>query len=229
MILDAYAINGNNMKFVYRIGMGDTKIIPDLDVEKFAVIIRSSKFYQKQPDVINDLWEKCKKPIYHLTSRTKCFGLGDKGITAYFSDNCTQEDSDRVTEWLKLKNVCAFHCRTFKSEVDGRIIYDTKLASIEQGDKDGVTIPAEEYKGYTFMISRGDYSRLFEQVNSNLALAKEYAANDNQVQMIENYIKSFTDGNLNLHKEGSRYTESHAIVDNDLLQNGYQNVALLFS
>lgn len=199
--------------------MGDTKIIPNLDVDQLETIIKSSKVYELESDKIDGLWNKCKKPIYHLTNRTKCFGLGDKGITTYFSDNCTQEDSDRVTEWLKLKSFCAFHCRTFKTEVDGRIIYDTKLASVEQGEKDGVTIAPEEYKGHTFTVTRGDYSRLFAQVNANLALAKEHAANDNQVKMIENYIKSFTDGNLNLHKEGSRYIDyfdkRKALVLND--------------
>lgn len=184
--------------------MGDTKIVPNLDVDQFEAVVKSSSVYKSQPDEITSLWEKCKKPIYYLTDRTKCYGLGDKGITAYFSDNCTQEDSDRVTEWLKLKNFCAYQCRTFKTEVDGHITYETKVASIEQGDKDGVTIPAEEYKGHTFKVTRGDYSRLFALVNSNLASAKDYAANDNQVQMIENYIKSYVDGNLNFHKEGSR-------------------------
>lgn len=184
--------------------MGDTKIIPNLDVKQFEKIIESSQLCRLQPAQIISLWAKCKNPIYRLTSRTKCFGLGDKGITAYFSDNCTQEDSDRVTEWLKHKGVCAYHCRTFKTEVDGRIIYDTKLASVEQGEKEGVTIPAEEYKGHTFKLTRGDYSQLFALVNANLALAKESAANDNQAQMIDNYIECFTDGNLDLHKEGSR-------------------------
>lgn len=183
--------------------MGDTKIVPNLDVEKFEVIVKSSRAFKSQTDV-SCLWSKCKVPIFHLTDRTKSLGLGDKGISTYFSDNCTDEDSDRVNEWLKLKKMDAYICRTFKTEVDGKKTYDIKLASVEQGDSDGITIPPEEYKGDTFGVSRGDYSRVLALVNSNLALAKKYAANENQVQMVDQYIKSFAEGSLGAHKEGSR-------------------------
>lgn len=186
------------------LGMGDTKFVPNLEADQFDVIIKSSRAFKTQTDVISKLWDKCKEPIYYLTDRTKSLGLYDKGITTYFSDNCTPEDSDRVNEWLKLKKLDAYICRTFKTEVNGRTTYDIKLASVEQGESDGITIPAEDYKGNTFVVTRGDYSRLLALVNTNLALAKKYAANDNQTQMIDQYIKSFAEGSLEAHKEGSR-------------------------
>lgn len=184
--------------------MGDTKFVPNLDVDKFEVIVKSSRAFKTQADVIERLWSKCKTPIFYLTDRTKSLGLADKGITTYFSDNCTKEDSDRVNEWLKLKKLEAYICRTFKTVVDGHSTYEIKLASAEHGEKDGLTIPPEEYKGNTFTVTRGDYSHLLAFVNSNLALAKKYAANDNEVQMIDQYIKSFGEGSLDAHKEGSR-------------------------
>lgn len=184
--------------------MGDTKFVPNLEVDKFEVIVKASQAYKLQSDVIENLWSKCKKPIFHLTKRTKCIGLGDKGITTYFSDNCTEEDSKRVTEWLKMKKILAYNCRTFKTENDGRITYEIKLASAEQGEKDGVTIQPEEYKGHTFVVTRGDYSPIIKLVNEYLKEAKTYAANDNQANMIDHYIKSFTVGNINEHKEASR-------------------------
>lgn len=186
-------------------GMGDTKFVPNLEADQFDVIIKSSRAFKTQTaNDFSNLWDKCKEPIFYLSDRTKSLGLSDKGITTYFSDNCTQEDSDRVNEWLKLKKLDAYICRTFKTETDGRITYDIKLASVEQGDSDGITIPAEEYKGNTFVVTRGDYSRLLALVNANLAIAKKYAANENQTQMIDQYIKSFAEGSLDAHKEGSR-------------------------
>lgn len=191
-------------KFFHQLGMGDTKFVPNLDTDQFDVIIKSSRAFKTQADIVSNLWNKCKEPIFYLNDRTKSLGLGDKGITTYFSDNCTSEDSDRVNEWLKLKKLDAYICRTFKTEVNGRTTYDIKLASVEQGESDGITIPAEEYKGNTFVVTRGDYSRLLALVNSNLAIAKKYAANNNQIQMIDQYIKSFAEGSLEAHKEGSR-------------------------
>lgn len=185
-------------------GMGDTKFVPNLDVDKFDLIIKSSRANKSEENVISNLWAKTKKPIFHLTDSTKSLGLKEKGITTYFSDNCTEEDSDRVNEWLKLKKLDAYICRTFKTEADGKVVYDIKLASVEKGESSGITIPAEEYKGNTFVVTRGDYSRLLALVNSNLSHAKKYAANDNQKQMIDQYIKSFAEGSLDAHKEGSR-------------------------
>lgn len=184
--------------------MGDTKFVPNLEVDQFEVIIKSSRTYKLQTDIIEELWSKCKKPIFYLTERTKSIGLGDKGITTYFSDNCTKEDSDRVTEWLKIKKIIAYNSRTFKTEQDGRITYEIKLSSAEQEEKDGITIQPEECKGFTFVVTRGDYSPIMKLINENLAEAKKYAANDNQTHMIEHFIKSFNDGNINEHKEGSR-------------------------
>lgn len=180
------------------------KFVPNLDVDQFEVIVKSSQAYKQQITVINDLWSKCKVPIFNLTERTKCIGLGGKGITTYFSENCTKDDSDRVTEWLQFKKIIAYNCRTFKTEVDGCIWYEIKLASAEKGEKDGVTISAEKFKGNMFVVTRGDYSPILQLVNTNLAEAKKYAANDNQTHMIQHYINSFSDGNLNEHKEGSR-------------------------
>jgi hypothetical protein len=34
--------------------------------------------------------------MYRLTERQKQLGLGKKGVTTYFSDNCDQEDAERV-------------------------------------------------------------------------------------------------------------------------------------
>lgn len=123
----------------------------------------------------------------------------------YFSENCNSEDSDRVKEWMKIKQIYGINCRTFKTTVDGRTTYDIKLASVDGGEKDGITMPLEEYKGNRFVVTRGDHSNVLAIVNSKLTKAQEYAANENQKQMIQYYIESFASGSLNAHKEASRY------------------------
>lgn len=184
--------------------MGDSKIIPNLDVDTFDVIVKSSHVFKSEPGVIGKLWVKCKGPIYNLTDRTKCIGLKDKGITTYFSENCTKDDSDRITEWLQLKKICAYNSRAFKTENNGHVTYEIKLASAEQGAKEGITVSPEEHLGYTYVVTRGDYSPVMALVTANLTKAKEYAANDNQVKMIEHYINSFAEGSTNEHKNGTR-------------------------
>lgn len=187
-------------------GMGDTKFVPNLEEETFGDIVTASKANQAQGDVIKELWTKCKGPIYSLTDDTKSLGLNGQGVTTYFSDNCTKEDSVLVNEWLKSKKIEGYICRTFKTVTElGQSTYEIKLASVEKGSQEGITLGAEEYKGAVFKITRGDYSKLLALVNKNLLEAAQHAANENQAKMIASYVKSFKEGSLDAHKDGSRF------------------------
>lgn len=185
-------------------GMGDTKFVPNIDADKFERILKLSKAYKSDAVAIEKLWSLTKSPIFLLSEQRNHLGFNPVGVTTYFSENCTKEDSDFVNEWLKLKKIEGYICRTFKTESNGKKTFDIKLASVEQGSKDGITIDAEEYKDATFKVTRGDYSELLALVNENLVQAKKYAANDNEKKMIEEYVRSFAEGDLEAHKEGSR-------------------------
>lgn len=56
-----------------------------------------------------------------------------------------------------------------------------------------------------FQITRGDYSPILKTVNSYLEKAKDEALNETEKFMLEKYIQHFNSGNLNDHKDGSRY------------------------
>lgn len=187
-------------------GMGDVKFVPNLDAAKFEIIVNLSKANQNQNDVIQNLWQKCKGPIFHLTDSTKNLGFYGQGVTTYFSDNCNQDDSTLVNEWLKSKKVEGYIARTFKEiDANGRLTYDIKVASVASGPKTGITWEPEEYKGATFKISRGDYSPWLTLVNESLRKALDYAANDNEKNALKEYVKSFSDGDLEAHKDATRY------------------------
>lgn len=186
-------------------GMGDSKFIPDLDEDKFHVIIAKSKAFADNSTAVENLWNRTKTSIYLLNERTKNLGLSDDGITTYFSGNCTEKDSGLVNEWMKLKKLEAYNCRTFKTIENGKTTFDIKFASVDVDGKTGLTIDKEDFQGNDFMVTRGDYSKLLAIVNENLELAKKYAANENQKKMIEEYIRSFKEGSLDAHKDGSRH------------------------
>lgn len=63
----------------------------------------------------------------------------------------------------------------------------------------------EKYKNAYFQVTRGDYSPLLNLVNESMNKAIEHAANDNERNMLKHYVNSFKEGDLNEHKEGSRY------------------------
>lgn len=186
--------------------MGDAKIVPNLEASVFEKIVQSSSAFTKQPDHIGKLWSRVKGPLFLLSPTTVSLGLGDHGVTTYFSDNCTKEDADLVNEWLKKVKLEAYNCRTFKTiNEKGDKAYDIKLASVESGPVE--EYPSEVFKGAHFKVTRGDYSSLLALVNSNLLNAQEESANDHQYDMLGAYTRSFKTGNLDFHKKGSRYFE----------------------
>ncbi|XP_026729416.1 dipeptidyl peptidase 3 isoform X1 [Trichoplusia ni] len=187
-------------------GFGDTKFIPNLPKSCFELIVTSSKAFEDDPQHMMKLWQQTENFIYSTAPRLTSLGLSDKGVTTYFSCNCTEEDSNLVNDWMKTKCFEAYICRTFKTTADdGLPLYTIHLASVETSPKPPLTMEPEKYKGAYFQVTRGDYSPLLKRVNENLVMAREYAANDNEKNMLEHYIKSFKEGDLAEHKEGSRF------------------------
>ena len=185
--------------------MGDSKIIPGLDETSFEKIVKCSKAYSALPEKINNIWNLSKNQIFSLNENNKALGLKGQGITTYFSSNCDKDDSDLVADWMKTKKFEAYICRTFKTIENEKTVYEIKLASVKTESDLTLTSTEEEFRGCLFKITRGDYSELLARVVDNLKAAKEFAANDNQKQMLENYVKSFIEGSLVAHKDGSRY------------------------
>jgi dipeptidyl-peptidase-3 len=50
-----------------------------------------------------------------LTDKEHTLGLGEKGVTKYFSSNCSNEDSDKVNRFFKEKNIEGYINRVIKT------------------------------------------------------------------------------------------------------------------
>ncbi|XP_008331494.1 dipeptidyl peptidase 3 isoform X2 [Cynoglossus semilaevis] len=199
-----YANMGNYKSF------GDTKFIPNLPKEKLETLIRASQAFQEQPAEMEALWNSCSCPLYSLEDRQKQLGLGDKGITTYFSGNCSLEDAELAQKFLDSKKLSAYNTRLFKRENGGKSCYEVRLASAVQKE---CAVEGEcesscgsfSFEDKEFSVKRGDYAPLMERVCCFLRQAETYAANENQRKMIQEYVRSFTLGSIDAHKEGSRY------------------------
>ncbi|XP_041099193.1 dipeptidyl peptidase 3 isoform X2 [Polyodon spathula] len=200
-----YANMGNYKSF------GDTKFIPNLPKEKLKALVWQSQAFRDNPSEMEALWSSCGDLMYSLEERQKQLGLGDKGITTYFSGNCGLEDAELTQKFLDSKNLSAYNTRLFmKVEADGKRCYEVRLASAV---KEAAAVDGEadnkcgsfEFEGATFRVLRGDYAPLMRKVAENLEKAASYAANENERRMLEEYSRSFTFGSIDAHKEGSRY------------------------
>uniref|UniRef100_A0A669E051 Dipeptidyl peptidase 3 n=1 Tax=Oreochromis niloticus TaxID=8128 RepID=A0A669E051_ORENI len=200
-----YANMGNYKSF------GDTKFIPNLPKDKLKALVWASQAFQEQPAEMEALWDSCSCLLYSLENRQKQLGLGDKGITTYFSGNCCLEDAELAQKFLDSKKLSAYNTRLFKKEDGGKTCYEVRLASAVQKGQTAVKKAKTKgkkcfsFEDKEFTVKRGDYSPIMEKVCYYLEKAQAYAANENQRKMLEEYTRSFTLGSIEAHKEGSRY------------------------
>ncbi|KAK2192933.1 hypothetical protein NP493_20g08016 [Ridgeia piscesae] len=193
---------------------GDTKFIPNVTKELLDKLITASAAGKADPEGIKSLWNHVADPMYSLEPREKQLGLGKEGTTTYFSSNCNLADAKAAQEFMTAKNLSAYNTRLFKSEENGNVTYEICLAAVKNSDSGSGDLPdlgVHQFtlKGssqpVTFKVTRGDYSPLMQHLAENLAKAKEYKANENEGQMLDEYVKCFTEGSITAHKEGSRY------------------------
>ena len=63
----------------------------------------------------------------------------------------------------------------------------------------------EMFENSEFVVTAGDYNQLLFKVNEKLRMSLKHTANEEETGMLEDYIKSFKDGCVDDHKNGSRH------------------------
>uniref|UniRef100_A0A4W6EXW7 Dipeptidyl peptidase 3 n=1 Tax=Lates calcarifer TaxID=8187 RepID=A0A4W6EXW7_LATCA len=189
-----YANMGNYKSF------GDTKFIPNLPKDKLEALVRASQAFQEQSAEMEALWDSCSCLLYSLEDRQKQLGLGDKGITTYFSGNCCLEDAELAQKFLDSKLLMMLH-----GDAEKKINVSYCFADCAVDGECESCCGSFSFEDKEFTVKRGDYAPLMEKVCHYLQQAQAYAANENQRKMLEEYRRSFTLGSVEAHKEGSRY------------------------
>lgn len=188
-------------------GFGDTKFIPGVPKEKFMQLVMFTDAYRQEPELIESLIQACAEGTYSLNESNKQLGLKGNGITTYFSLNCDKADAEMIQRFLDAKSISAYNTRLFKTE-DGKNKYEVRLASVSGSDKADDALPYlgdHDFEGNSITVTRGDYNSLMKKVVENLEKAKDNALNENEASMIKEYIRSFTCGDLEAHKNASRF------------------------
>ncbi|XP_056022122.1 dipeptidyl peptidase 3-like [Ostrea edulis] len=158
-------------------------------------------------------------PTFYRKSQAIIFkgsNLIRRGTTSYYSDNCDLVDAKVAQEFMSSKDISPYNTRLFKTQEGEQDCYEVRLASSSSsgGDLPGVSklilgshdfTPKETGKPCIFKVTRGDYSDLMALVLENLTKAVNYAANETEKKMLNEYINSFTTGSIPQHKEGSRH------------------------
>lgn len=193
----AFFANGGNYK-----SFGDTKIVPDMEEERFHKFIKSSLAAEKYGDAFLDTYSAIERRIFDLREEYLNLDLPDKGVTCYHSCNVTKSDTEFIDRYCRSKKLEGWNTRLIKKKEGDKFVYRIRLASIDLEPKE---ISKEEFEGKTVIIERCDYGPLLKLTVNYLNKALNYAANDNQKNMIINYIKHFETGQIDYHKDASRF------------------------
>ncbi|XP_046841556.1 dipeptidyl peptidase 3-like isoform X2 [Xenia sp. Carnegie-2017] len=154
--------------------------------------------------------------MYSLSDRRKQLGLGEQGLSTYYSSNVRREDVVFIQDFMKEKEISPYNTRLFKVEKGDSVVYELRLASVATtavamvgplGQEDIVQtwLGDHIYKDATIKISRGDYSGILKNMVECLIEAEKYSANNNQSSMLNDYIHCFNTGSIKAHKNGSRH------------------------
>jgi len=182
------------------LGFGDSKFVPNLSENALEKIVLASQAVNNNTG-LKDVWTRVKGPMYSLSDKEKQLGLGEEGITKYFSANCTSQDSDVVNRFFKYKNIEGWNTRVMKMTGENGITqYEIRNAAVDK-----CILSEEIFENCNFKVTTGDYEVLLDKVNENLIEAAKHASNDLEKKMIDEYIKSFKNGSVDAHKDGSRY------------------------
>jgi dipeptidyl-peptidase-3 len=61
------------------------------------------------------------------------------------------------------------------------------------------------YLGIDIHVIFGDHSAMLQKVADNMKIALNYAANENQSNMVKKYVEHFEGGSIDDHKESQRF------------------------
>jgi len=107
------------------------------------------------------------------------------------------EELKLVGDFLKAQKIDILNTRAFKQGPNKYLI--TVGSILTEGSQQGI-----EFQGNTFDIQYGEFAPYLEECVTYLQRALKYAANDNQREMLELYIKHYQTGSIDVHKDSQR-------------------------
>jgi dipeptidyl-peptidase III len=147
-------------------------------------------------EIVDMLYPLIEIEIYAIDKPYTSLGLPQEGgVTAYFSPSMTADDQTLIREFFTATKLSPLNTRAFKLS-DGNFVIT--VGSIQKSKA------SHDFKGAKISVEHGEFGPFLEEVTYYLSKAREYAANDNQRDMITLYMKHFETGSIDTHKDSQR-------------------------
>lgn len=177
---------------------GDSKFIPRLESRQLKALATVSK------DALAS-YNTFKDAIYAGDDVGKLhLGYPSAGhISTYYPDSpdITKEEIASVSDFLETKGLLPENTRIKKTSGGFEVLIASATDKPSPEQKD---LKDDEWTfdgGKTVKLVFGDYTKEMATVAHHIDEAKKYAANPNQIQMMDEYSKSFSTGSLQAFKK----------------------------
>ncbi|KZP31688.1 aflatoxin-detoxifizyme [Athelia psychrophila] len=177
---------------------GFTKIIPRISPSKFEAVVEQSA----NPNAASTLWAELKDHIYAVTPEDSLsIGKRSEGHVSnyYLGEVITDEEVAAVQAAAESINVDVLNTRVRKNGANDFTLLVASADTHPPADH-SIKCQGNEAK---LKVEYGDFAKPLQKAVDALNEAKKYTANENQTQMIEGYIKSFSTGSILDHKAAS--------------------------
>ncbi|GAQ90877.1 Dipeptidyl peptidase III [Klebsormidium nitens] len=191
-----FANLGNYLSF------GDSKIIPGLPSAQLERILAQAALQDSDREHLQQLWSQYGAKAYSLEPGERALGLAPDGISCYYSPGIQKAEIDAVQGWMSQAGIEAWNTRIFRRDTPAGALpeYDLRIASAH-------TRPVESHSlqgGGVVHVVYGDHCEELRVLVDALKQALPHAANDNQKQMLHEYIRHFETGDIGAHKDSQR-------------------------
>lgn len=188
---------------------GDTKFIPRCTQGHFFSLLKQAGLDKKAKPATNGCPFKTYKElveigVYAVDAKSAMLGFPDLGHTTAYYFNCVSKADMQLLqkEVFAALDIMPENIRVKKGD-DGNFVILVASAKKKVAEN-YPTGPVKLSNGRTVKFQFGDHNREMKMIAGYLKKAKEYAANDTQRKMMEEYIKHFTTGDMKAHKESQK-------------------------
>ncbi|OCL02516.1 dipeptidyl-peptidase III [Glonium stellatum] len=184
---------------------GDSKFVPRLDARQLKALATVT------PQTL-EIYERIREGVFASKDIEKMhLGYPDQGhVSAYYPDSpdMTKEEISVISDFLEGKKLLPENTRLRKTGDGFGVLIASALTDPPVADRD---LKESEWglegklKGKRLRLVFGDYAKQMNTIVEALQNAKQYASNQTEASMMEEYVKSFRTGSLEAYKESQRY------------------------
>ncbi len=167
---------------------GNEKFIPKLSSKRFQDILKISNKFSE----INFLWS-CIEGIVYDCQKSNSINLDDKyKNSSFYLGDIKENQINYIDKILKENQISLLNTRLLSLTHNKFVVLISSVDEIQKKLTNDI------------ILYYGEFSSFLRKINENLENAKNFCSNENEENILRNYIDFFNTGDMEKHKESQR-------------------------